>query len=501
MEEKPLNFLRTKMSLVILLCMVLSIFAIGSTSIFTANNILRDSSRQNLQLQCENTGRKMNESLDSIAHAVDILSQNTLTSLDDLEEFKRNRAYADAYTQKSANLAKTLAENTPGCVSVYIRYNPEISSPTAGFHWQRNETDGRFYSTPCTDLSRYRPDDMDHVGWYYLPRQHKAPTWMLPYQNNQTDMYIVSYIVPIFINTEYVGIAGMDINFKYIQKITQDIHLYSSGYAFLMYKDKIIEHPDFPVYTPIEKILGSSSSGLSDAIESPSRSLGEYNYDGINKSFASTRLHNGMQLFVCAPAGEIYHASSLLTRHIVLIAIISFILITFIANCIMTRILKLATKDELTGLPNRTYFLRAFNASQILPGSPAISLFLMDVDEFKKINDTYGHNNGDLVLQNIAADASRILGKDTLFARWGGDEFIGLMKSDEAEARLEELRSHVESVIHENYGKITLSIGVAPIKKGMTFIEITQAADMALYRSKAAGSNRVTFYEEALASI
>ena len=492
-----MNFLKTKMSLIILLCTLLSILSIGSVSIITADKILRDSSRQNLQMQCENTGRRVNESLDSVSRSVDILSQNTLTLLRDFHRFRTDPQYVTESTTKMSYLAKTLAENTPGCTSVYVRYAPEYAASYPGFFWVRSQTTGMFDAFELTDITLYPPDDLSHVGWYYVPKQRKVATWMPPYQNENIDTQIVSYVVPLFIDREFVGVAGMDINFKYIQQIMRSIHIYSSGYAFLVQGKNVVDHKDFELYTPIPDILSDNSSDLLDAVNDTSLSIGEYSYGGLAKSFSAMPLHNGMRLFLCAPNDEIYYDSKLLSRRIVLMAIFFFFFITLIVNYILTKVLKLAMHDSLTHLPNRAYFLSSFE--KIREQSDAgnhFSLFIMDIDEFKKINDTSGHNNGDLVLSSIASDAVRLLGEDTIVARWGGDEFIGLIPTRIAEEYLEKLRSHVESCSYPNYGTITVSVGVVRIERGMTLTQLTKAADMALYHSKESGRNRVTSFED-----
>lgn len=354
-----------------------------------------------------------------------------------------------------------------------------------------------FNSFELTDITRYPPDDLAHVGWYYVPKQRKIPTWIPPYQNQNIDTQIVSYVVPLFIDREFVGVAGMDINFKYIQQIMRSIHIYSSGYAFLVQGKNVVDHKDFALYTPIPEILSGTSSDLLDAINDTSLSIGEYNYGDIAKSFSAMPLHNGMRLFLCAPNDEIYYDSTLLTRRIVLLSIFFFLFITLIVNYILAKVLKLAMHDSLTRLPNRTYFLNAFE--KIREQSDAgnyFSLFIMDIDEFKKINDTSGHNNGDLVLSSIAADAVHLLGKDSIVARWGGDEFIGLIPTRIAAEYLEKLREHVENHSYPNYGTITISIGTVRIQPDMTLTQLTKAADQALYHSKSSGRNQVTSFEE-----
>ena len=124
------------------------------------------------------------------------------------------------------------------------------------------------------------------------------------------------------------------------------------------------------------------------------------------------------------------------------------------------------------------------------------SLFIFDIDFFKQVNDTYGHNAGDQAIEMVAKKSVKILGKEALLARWGGDEFIGLIKSSEASKKLEALRKEINSESNKDFGKISLSIGAAQIGTGSTLKEACEKADNALYHSKSGGRNQVTIYSD-----
>jgi len=74
--------------------------------------------------------------------------------------------------------------------------------------------DAEFKSLTPTDFSSYDKDDLEHVGWYYIPVNNGKPTWMEPYLNSNINVYMISYVVPIVIDNVKVGIVGMDIDFK-----------------------------------------------------------------------------------------------------------------------------------------------------------------------------------------------------------------------------------------------------------------------------------------------
>ena len=136
------------------------------------------------------------------------------------------------YTEELEDLAVMLADETDGAVSVYIRFNPELTSPMDSMFWVETDKSKGFQSFPVTDLSAYDEDDVEHVGWYYIPVRAGHPIWVEPYMNKEMDMYVTSYVVPIYSEGTLLGVVGMDIEFLYIMKMVDEICLYDTGHAF-----------------------------------------------------------------------------------------------------------------------------------------------------------------------------------------------------------------------------------------------------------------------------
>lgn len=166
---------------------------------------------------------------------------------------------------------------------------------------------------------------------------------------------------------------------------------------------------------------------------------------------------------------------------------------------LMDLLQKEAGTDELTGLPNRREFLDV--VENILRTDDALSVLMIDIDYFKKVNDTYGHDAGDEVLRALAKVGTAASRSMDIFARWGGEEFVVAMPAtdlEHARARAEMLRSTIEAqdfVYNWRTSKpipFTLSIGVATRAPGEHDVQaILKRADQALYRAKEAGRNRV----------
>ncbi|HEV3427026.1 MAG TPA: sensor domain-containing diguanylate cyclase [Paraburkholderia sp.] len=165
---------------------------------------------------------------------------------------------------------------------------------------------------------------------------------------------------------------------------------------------------------------------------------------------------------------------------------------------LLDRLKKQAVTDALTGLPNRREFLAFVENMQRTQA--ALSVFILDIDRFKEINDNYGHHVGDEVLCVLANVGASHTGEPGLFARWGGEEFVAALPgADAAQAHrvAEQLRLRFERQDFAHDWRLkpipfTVSIGVVTREAGEHDVEaLIKRADNALYRAKKAGRNRV----------
>lgn len=186
---------------------------------------------------------------------------------------------------------------------------------------------------------------------------------------------------------------------------------------------------------------------------------------------------------------------------------------------------EMADTDHLTGIFNRRALER--EAGRIIeklqrrhertqspeperrftePGtSEGMTLVLVDLDHFKKLNDTHGHLAGDEALQAVARALKEHLRPSDIVARWGGEEFVVVLTSYNPAARLavaEKIRKTVEAAQVEHGGSripVTASIGIAKWHPGESLQDMFQAADGALYHAKETGRNRIVDSEDLLA--
>jgi len=163
---------------------------------------------------------------------------------------------------------------------------------------------------------------------------------------------------------------------------------------------------------------------------------------------------------------------------------------------------QLASRDKLTGAYNREFldahFAQICHAADIQ--QKLLGVIMVDLDHFKRINDSYGHNRGDVVLERFVAALRQAIRQEDFVIRWGGEEFLLMMMVDSLESAVsiaEGVRMRIETEAFEEAGQITASFGVTLYREGESLTQTVARTDKALYKAKASGRNAV-FVDETL---
>jgi diguanylate cyclase (GGDEF)-like protein len=156
--------------------------------------------------------------------------------------------------------------------------------------------------------------------------------------------------------------------------------------------------------------------------------------------------------------------------------------------------------DALTQVNNRLHLDRVLQREIgcIEREDPPLSVLILDLDHFKDVNDTFGHQAGDGVLRKTAGILSSVVGGRGSVGRWGGEEFLVILPGtglDNAFLLAEEIRCEVERGDFGITRYVTVSIGVAQAVAGDTPVSLVRRADVGLYRAKAGGRNRTVLGE------
>jgi diguanylate cyclase (GGDEF)-like protein len=169
----------------------------------------------------------------------------------------------------------------------------------------------------------------------------------------------------------------------------------------------------------------------------------------------------------------------------------------------------IALTDRLTGVNNRRYFDTYIQ--KIFPlmkrMDRAFHYVIMDIDNFKMLNDTYGHHAGDVVLKQVATLINGNVRDEDCFSRFGGEEFVMILsnaRQREIKKVIDRLRRKVEDmvIIYNNKPiKVTLSIGVTRYERNDEVKDLLLKADKALYEAKSTGKNKVCYYTHEMGEV
>lgn len=161
------------------------------------------------------------------------------------------------------------------------------------------------------------------------------------------------------------------------------------------------------------------------------------------------------------------------------------------------RLQDLASKDELTRMNNRRRMQDLMKQMMSQRKNNKLAVAILDIDDFKKVNDTYGHNAGDLVLQKVAGHILEKETENTISCRWGGEEFLILSKGEDAYGKLVNVVGDILTDVRNDaccYKDkkicVTMSAGISRWKKGERIEHTISRADKCLYQAKGNGKNQ-----------
>lgn len=310
--------IKTKIIVTVILCSLVSTFICGAISIVNSVSTSYEDSQQEMQLKCVSQSDELDTMMQNVSQSVEMVYSIAVAKLEHAASFRTSKDYVDTYTKQMLPILMQSAQNTKGALTAYIRYNPEFTEPTSGLFLTRNNSDSEFESVTPTDFSMYDPSDVEHVGWYYIPVQNGKETWMEPYLNSNIGVYMISYVIPIEVDGESIGIIGMDIDFSEFTNTIDSLSIFDSGYGFLANDSgEVMYHKDLEIGSN----LADADSGLQSVVDALGNEQTEetavsYTYQGKDKVMYYKTLENGMKFVLTAPKTELQEKSRQLAKQI-----------------------------------------------------------------------------------------------------------------------------------------------------------------------------------------
>lgn len=437
-------------------------------------------------------------------------------SIDDLA----NDSVREAKTKDVMEHITTTIKNQEKAVAVYMRFNPKLAPPTSGIFMAKLRPDGDIEATTPTDFSKYDPDDIEHVGWYYEPIKYGKPFWMSPYLNKNINIYMISYVMPIFIEGKEFGVVGIDMDFSALTQGVAKHKFFKTGYAFLESLDgKIIYHPTRPlgsVYESTNKntvLRHTMSNGMFFATVTPNSEILEECHQLITQIIilslivliSFTLISLKFSKTITKPLKKLTFAANKMTQGDMDVKFdtnesdeIGELAISFAAaqNHIkeyLNQVRGLAYKDTLTLVRNKTaYDDYAANMQKEISngGISEFGIMILDLNNLKVINDTLGHENGNKYLVASSKLICTTFTHSPVF-RIGGDEFLVVFKGSDYENRDSLIKSFEEKMqasqsAKDAWDRISVAYGLA-LSKDYPDVNMHQLfirADEKMYEKK-----------------
>lgn len=439
--------------------LVISI-VVGIHAFLMTNELLHKKADDVMAARCEAEGAKLNDTLDAIQRNVRLMSWYCLDRLEGPLALT-DPEYLAEYTAGMLDMFSAIGQNTSGALSFYLRFNPVLTNPTAGFRYTRSTDAQTFVETAAMDLTIAAPEDAGPADWYWQPLNTGKALWLEPYTSEYTASDVISYVVPLYQDGLFIGVVGMDIDCMYLMQETHAISLYENGYAYLTDADNKPYHDHYAstdhslcIEAQVALINGmrlTLHASYLDVIRESYpillRSAAVFLvfmviftviiYHTTNRIIhplreltqAVRRMEEGEE-DVTIPGGDRQDEIGVLAQ--------AFSQMSASVSSRISSINDIAYRDSLTGVKSHAAYMNAVALidQRIRQNPTPFGLIMTDSNDLKRINDVYGHDVGNAYIRHICRIVCDIFKRSPVF-RIGGDEFVVLLEGHD-------LNSHAE---------------------------------------------------------
>ncbi|MBB5226386.1 response regulator [Treponema ruminis] len=278
---------------------ILTFLLTAGFSFFYNDSNFRKGISQSVILMAEKKQNELDKNFSDVEDAVKVASGYILESIDE-ERILKDPKYEEEYMATLGRKMTAYPGNPKGVVSLFFRMEAERFGPESGFFYMGNKKTG-FVRVRNTDLSKFLPNDKEHVGWYYTPIWARRPVWTNPYENKNIDVQMISYVAPIYKNGELLGVVGMDLKLAVLKDMVETLPVENS-LALLIGSERNL------IYSNRSHLLKNSveqSANLNfifDLLKNEkSDSLSEFVWNRSRHIGLLKKLENGMSLVIAIP--------------------------------------------------------------------------------------------------------------------------------------------------------------------------------------------------------
>ena len=512
-ETIQLKFLKT-----VIAAMLAITLSVGGLGIYEVDHNIQVQTEDYINATCQREAAEINDIFGGMEKSVRIMESyvfDLIKDKADIEDEERRNELIQQTDRMFANVAK----NTDGAIAYYLRFDPEISDHKAGLFYSKVDGSDEYVALEPTDIALYDREDTEHVGWFWQPYDAGEPVWMMPYYNQNNNVYMISYVVPMYHQGTFIGVVGMDFDYTVLVDQVHKFKVYENGFAHIEV-DGVVVHGD-----GCEMELAAQDNS------------GKY-------LRVSKRLANGMTLVLSASYADIRQiryemAFKLLCVVVVLSAVFTVITIVVVRKIVAPlkkiadasvklsngdynvefvhsgiseiallnaafenmaehmheremALLFTANWDSLTGLRNTTSYKSwvAEFEKEMASKTADFGVVVFDVNQLKETNDVYGHSAGNKLIMSAAKVIADTFKRSPVF-RIGGDEFVAVLRYrdlEDCEDLFAQLDAACANTFIEERGAMPISIakGFARFDADTDahFEDVFRRADYAMYANK-----------------
>lgn len=542
-----MHSIRNRLLLIICFSVVGLYILMSFTAVYSVNKMVEENADTALYLLAKEKSNELNNYLSGVERGVDTAELYIRENFDKAR-FINDKEYQKTFTDEIAKRCNEIGKVIGNVETIYFRPVIETYGNDTGF-FMTSDSKGDFIRVELTDITRYAKTDREHVAWYYEPLESGEPIWLEPYYNKNINVYMISYVIPLYIDGEIMGIIGMDINMAAIHEIVDSI-TYKNGYGFLLDdRGDIIYHKDYPEGLTVDRFNNEMRTNVK-YLSKEAASKNEIHkgvWNGEEVRLSSANLNNNMVLGILIAEKDLTHERTSMIIQMVVIFVIVFIIVVIVFVRVMVLIVNpirtltrastmiargelntnveyeskdeigtlaksinmMATEireyfrymhsqaytDAMTGVGNKAAYMDEINMldRKIEEGMAEFFVVVFDVNGLKRVNDNLGHEYGDMLIIDSANIIKHVFSAENVY-RIGGDEFIVVMENageEDISGYIEKFDGEVRAFNKENVRyehDLAISKGAVAYSESSDseYKDVFKRADELMYRDKEA---------------
>lgn len=504
---------------VAIISIILAALFIGTVCIYEIDNYVESSTKELIDEKCEKEAAQINALFTSMEKSVEVMNSYVLRFISGVQDLESDQKRQDIIN-KAEIMFLEIAQNTNDTVAFYVRFNPDITSGTSGIFYSKTKDEQGFVKLEPTDILKYSQSDTEHVGWYWDPYKAQRAIWMKPYYNQNIEVMMISYVIPMYSQGEFIGVIGMDFDYNTLVQRVHEIRIYENGYAHLEDNDQVIhcihaedENHELQPSQKDMQVVCTLRNGMDLVVTAKHSDMRQIRYSiELKTLFVVIGLMITLVLIVIlivrkivSPLKRLTNAAQKLASNDYDVEIVhgktkEIKQLSMAFENMITQLRErdkmqqmLAYRDSLTGLKNTTSY-KAWSGDlneKLATESVDFGVVILDINNLKQTNDNFGHDAGNSVIILAARIISETFKRSPVF-RIGGDEFLAIVQNkdlyelDELIERFKEKCNEASVSADDHNIPISIACGSAVYnpKNDKTFLDVFNRADEAMYENK-----------------